>query len=441
MAERSEKLNGTEAGLMIAEAGTRSGSVRVPSSKSQLHRLLILAAASEEGCSIRYDGLSKDIKATADCLRKLGAGIDFSRPGIMDVTPMEEAAPQYGYLPCGESGSTLRFLLPFAGAFGADCGFRLEGRLPQRPLSPLDSELRAHGMSITRASETDTLQLPYDLVRCSGQLMPGTYTMPGNVSSQYISGLLMALPLLGGDSLLEVTGHVESAAYVDITLDVLARAGIEIKRTRNTFEIAGGQRPVMPENMTAEGDWSSAAFFLCMGALSEKGICVEGMNMESCHGDRTVVAIIRRMGALVTAEGDAVTARRGRLHGIDLDASDVPDLVPAIAALAASAEGITRISGAARLRLKESDRLKTTTDMLSALGADIKETADGLIINGKDKLRGGRCSSGADHRIAMAAAVAASACEAPVVIEGASCVSKSYPRFFEDLKHLKVEKA
>ncbi len=427
-ARETGAASGTPETLVLP--GLRSGCVQVPSSKSELHRLLLLAASGVHPVTIEYRGLSRDIEATAACLRGLGASVDQPADGFLRVLPLAKILPQHEPLPCAESGSTLRFLLPFAGSRGIACAFRMEGRLPERPLAPFDEELGKHGMTLRREGNT---------LFCSGQLEAGEYRLPGNISSQYISALLLALPLLGEESVLKVIGPVESAAYIGITLSLLARAGVRVDREGQIYRIPGGQRPNLPEQLQAEGDWSSAAFFLCMGALSEEGICVNGLHPDSPQGDRQVLDILLRMGAVISPEAAGIRVKRGTLRGIEVDASGVPDLVPALAALAAAAEGRTRITGAARLRLKESDRLRTTTEMLSALGADIEETGDGLVINGKERLRGGRCRTAADHRIAMAAAVAACAASEPVLIGDSGCVAKSYPQFFKDLESLEVK--
>ena len=306
--------------------------------------------------------------------------------------------------------------------------FLREGRLPERPLAPLDRELTAHGMAL-RSEGAELF--------CSGQLQSGDYTLPGDVSSQYISGLLMALPRLAGDSTLTVTGKLESAPYVTMTEDALMHAGVFLARRGETWGIPGGQIFSLPEKLRVEGDWSGAAFFLCLGALSERGIAVEGLNMVSSQGDRGVVDILRTMGAEVSLSERGIHVRRGKLRGCVVDAAPVPDLIPAISAVAAAAEGETRIVNAARLRLKESDRLQTTAAMLNALGAEAEELPDGLVIRGKPSLRGGAADPRGDHRIAMAAAVAAAVCRESVVIPGGECAAKSYPRFWEDLETLK----
>jgi len=277
------------------------------------------------------------------------------------------------------------------------------------------------------------------LLRFSGLLRAGDYTLPGNVSSQYISGLLLALPLLPGDSALHITGNIESADYVAMTEDALRKSGVRFDRRGRDYAIPGLQRPALPDGCAVERDWSGAAFFLSMGALSPAGVTLRGMDTASRQGDRRVLDILRGFGAAVTQGPEGLTVRRGTLRGQTVDAAQIPDLVPVLSAVAAVAEGETRIVNAARLRLKESDRLATVAAMLRALGADIRETEDGLRIRGAEALNGGRAASAGDHRIAMSAAVAASACTGPVTVLGAECAGKSYPRFWEDLELLEVK--
>lgn len=406
------------------------GSVRIPSSKSQLHRLLIAAALGSAPIQIGCNGLSDDIRATAACLCAMGAEIVLHENEIT-VSPISRLPAERCILPCGESGSTLRFLLPLCGALGLSATFSMEGRLPQRPLAPLDAQLCAHGMKIVREGA---------LLHVDGLLQNGEFTLAGNVSSQYITGLLLSLPLLRGESTLRVTGTLESAPYIAMTESVLAAADIQIQKTADTWRVFPAQRYTLPPRLCAEGDWSSAAALLCMGALSSDGVRVCGLSADSRQGDREIVRLLREFGAKVTQSADAVAVRRGALHGIIIDAAQIPDLVPVLAALASVAEGTTEITNAARLRLKESDRLAATTAMLRALGADVTERPDGLVIRGKARLSGGTADACGDHRIAMAAAVAACACDAPVTVCGAQSVQKSYPRFWEDLAQLKGAK-
>ena len=254
--------------------GARRGEVKIPASKSQAHRLLICAALGTGETLLRCDGISRDIAATAACLRALGADIR-EEPGCLRVRPIRALPAGECVLPCGESGSTLRFLLPVVGALGARAVFVREGRLPQRPLAPLDAELAAHGM---------TLREEGTLLRCAGKLRSGDYSLPGDVSSQYISGLLLALPLLDGESRLTVTGKRESAAYITMTEQALALAGISIGKHNTGYIIQGGQRGRLPETLEVEGDWSNAAFFLVLGALSPDGVLVRGTDSGSAQG-------------------------------------------------------------------------------------------------------------------------------------------------------------
>ena len=308
---------------------------------------------------------------------------------------------------------------------GVEATFCMEGRLPQRPLAPLDEALMRHGVTLTRDGDTLTV---------SGQLQSGSYTLPGNVSSQYISGLLMALPMLPGDSTLTVTEPVESAAYIAMTEDALRLSGIAFTKCGRVYRIPGGQTAHLPADLSVEGDWSNAAFFLCAGALSPKGVTVTGLNNNSSQGDRAVVDILREFGAQVSVSGDTVTVCAAPLRALTIDANPIPDLIPVLSVVAACAQGETRITGAARLRLKESDRLTTTANLLRSLGGSVEELPDGLIIRGTP-LTSGTVDACRDHRIAMSAAIAASCCG--VTVEGRNCVRKSYPRFWEDYAQLK----
>ena len=410
--------------------GPRTGRVTIPASKSQAHRLLICAALGREPVELVCGGPSADILATAKCLNALGADIQQTAPDRFSVRPIAAAPGAPAQLACGESGSTLRFLLPLVGALGAEGTFVMEGRLPQRPLAPFDSVLKEHGM---------TLHQEGSRLRCGGQLRSGDYTLPGDVSSQYISGLLMALPRLAGGSTLTVTGHMESAGYVAMTEDALRLSGIRFTCEGQSWRIPGGQRCRLPRLCRVEGDWSNAAFFLCAGALSPGGITVEGLSLTSSQGDRAVVDILRAFGAQVMEGDNSVTVRKGALRGITIDAAPIPDLIPALSAVAAAAEGTTYIENAGRLRLKESDRLKSTAALLSALGGQAEEQEAGLVIRGRARLDGGTADPWNDHRIAMAAAVAACACRGPVTVTDSQCVAKSYPRFWEDFQQLKGE--
>lgn len=414
--------------MLTLAPGPRCGCVRIPASKSQAHRLLIEAALGTGETRLICDGLSKDIAATVNCLSALGTQIRMQGDALT-VTPIREVPAGECRLPCAESGSTLRFLLPVVGALGAEAVFVREGRLPERPLAPLDAELRAHGMELFSDGA---------LLHCRGKLYAGAYTQPGNVSSQYISGLLMALPLLEGDSCLSVTGPVESAAYITMTENALRLAGVRYEKQDWSYRIPGRQRGALPARVDVEGDWSNAAFFLAIGALSPQGMKIMGMDRSSAQGDRAVLEILQRFGAETYWDGDDLLIRRGSLRAQTIDAAPIPDLIPVLSVVASVAEGETRIVNAGRLRLKESDRLSSTTALLRALGAAVEELPEGLVIRGREHLTGGKVDSAGDHRIAMSAAVAATACQSPVTVDGETCVQKSYPRFWEDLSALEV---
>ncbi len=422
--------------IQTVQPGMRAGIVRVPASKSTAHRVLIAAALSEKPCEVLCDGVSKDIGATAQCLSALGAGILYeegrcaflTEPVIRDDSRPGEASEEApSDLFCGESGTTLRFLLPLAGALGKKAVFHPEGLLSKRPMGPLVEELERHGVRIRQEDGR---------ISSKGQLLPGEYVLPGNVSSQFISGLLLSLPLLAGDSLLAITGNIESKGYIALTEQVLLQAGVRFEKQEAVYRIPGRQKYRLPEKVTVESDWSGAAAFLCMGALSEAGVSVPGMNLHSSHADEAVLDVLREFGAAVEAGDGLVTVRKREWKPFVMDASDAPDLVPVISAMACAAKGDTRIIHAGRLRLKESDRLQSTAAMIRALGGEASETADGLLIHGTGKLRGGTADPVNDHRIAMAASVAASVCEGPVHILDSECVGKSYPRFFADLEKL-----
>ena len=403
------------------------GEVFAPPSKSMAHRYLICGALSEQS---RVSGLamSEDIKATADCLKALGSRVDFENDTALvgGLCPKEEAQ-----LDCRESGSTLRFMLPLALLGGKEITLTGSPRLMERGAGLYEQMCSEHGLFFENKDGKITVK---------GPLKPGKYSIDGSLSSQYFSGMLFALSTLDGDSELKVKGKLQSRPYVNMTIKALADFGVKIERIPGGFFIPGGQK-FLSRYAAVEGDWSNAAFFLCMGALSPAGVCVEGLHRHSAQGDRAVLDILRKMGAEVTAEEETVTVRRGALRGVTIDARPIPDLIPVLSVLAALAEGETVIEHAGRLRLKESDRLTSTAAMLSALGGQVTELPEGLCIQGVSQLAGGTVEACNDHRIAMAAAVAAGGCRGNVIVRGSECVNKSYPDFWRDLDGLKGAEA
>lgn len=403
------------------------GKIAAIASKSQAHRLMICAAFADRATKIVCAETSQDMDATARALTALGAEFTYLN-GAYTVYPMEMPRGD-AVLDCGESGSTLRFLLPVVGALGVSATFRLHGRLAERPLSPLWEAMEAHGCRLSRPNA--------DEVRCEGRLDGGHWEIAGNVSSQFISGLLLALPLTGEESDIMLTTPLESAGYTDLTVQVLRQFGVEAERTETGWRVPQGRGYRSCGKTAVEGDWSNAAFWLCAGAISDR-VTVEGLSLSSAQGDRAILPILEQFGAKVEISGDAVTVAPDDLRAVEIDARDIPDLVPPLALVAACAQGTTRIFGAERLRLKESDRLQSVADALSAIGAGVEITADGLLIRGS-RLTGGTVDSRNDHRIAMMAAIAACACTRPIVLRGAEAVKKSYPRFWEDYKRMKEE--
>ena len=387
------------------------GSIAAIPSKSEAHRLLICAALADAPTTLPLSASSQDIDATIRCLNAMGADIALS-DGELRVTPIDNP-PARCEADCGESGSTLRFLLPVAGALGIETDFRMHGRLPERPIAPLDRELVRGGCTLTRPER--------DVLRISGKLQPGAYELPGDVSSQYITGMLLALTLLEDESSLAITGKLESASYIGITRRCMASFGANPVPTDDGYRIPGMGRYISPGWMEIGGDWSNAAFWLCVSELPGCKVEVTGLDPDSAQGDRRIVSALAE---LRSSEGECV-----------LDAGDIPDLVPTIAACACAAGKELRVTHAERLRIKESDRIATVRQALNALGGDVSETPDGLIVR-RRKPTGGEVDAAGDHRIAMMAAVASAGCTQEVVIRGAEAVNKSYPGFWRDFASL-----
>lgn len=408
--------------------GGLGGVIAAMASKSRAHRLLLCAALSQQPCKVHCTARSADILATVQCLRALGAQITDTGDGFA-VTPLRrDAIPADALLDCGESGSTLRFLLPVVCALGTPVRLQMAGRLPERPLSPLYEVLTAHGAQLGTPGSNP--------LTAAGPLQGADFTIDASVSSQFISGLLFALPLLGGGHV-TLTGRIESAAYLDMTVEALNLAGVTVVRDATGYSVRGDY--AMSADCRVEGDWSNAAFWLCAGAIGAQPVTVTGLNSLSSQGDRAIVPLLRQFGAAVTESADAVCVAPAPLRGIRIDAAQIPDLVPVLSVVAALAEGETEIYNAGRLRLKESDRLCSTAALLTALGAQVDELPEGLRIHGVSRLRGGEVDAFGDHRIAMAAAIAANAADGAVTVRGAEAVAKSYPDFWSDYQALKEE--
>ena len=382
--------------------GRLTGTITAIPSKSQAHRLLICAAFADTPTVLHCPETNRDIEATAGCLNALGAEIVRTETGY-NVSPVQQI-PGKATLNCHDSGSTLRFMLPVAGALGVDTTFLMEGRLPNRPLSPLWEEMERMGCSLTRPTS--------DTIRCQGKLQAGEYIIDGGVSSQFITGLLLATALIPAESRITLTGKVESRPYITMTQRAMGLFGLGT----NAFVVKGGNPYHSPGELTVEGDWSNGAFFLAAKAL-ENEVTTLNLSPDSPQGDRAVFDLLPALE-----------------NNITISAADIPDLIPILSVVAASKNGAV-FTDIQRLRLKESDRVASVIAMIKNLGGMAEATENTLTVFGTG-LVGGTVDAVNDHRIAMSAAIAATVCAKPVTILGAECVKKSYPHFFEEYRRL-----
>ncbi len=417
----------------LLPAGKCSGETEAIASKSHVHRLLIAAALSNDKSVIVSNIISEDMQATIDCLNALGADIKIQHENIYvnPIAKLKQQKEDKTLLNPRESGSTARFLLPVASVLCKQVSMIGAGKLPTRPFAPLCECMRKNGAVISG----DFIPL-----EVSGGLQAGTYELPGNVSSQYISGLMFALPLVEGDSEVMLITPLESKAYIDITLEVLKQFGIKIAETQNGYHIPGNQVYVTPGELKADGDWSNAAPFLCMGAIAGE-VKMTGLNLDSTQGDKEIISVLEQFGASVLREESSVTVCQKSLKAVRIDVSQIPDLVPVLCIVAGLAEGTTVFENAGRLRMKESDRIATTKALLEVLGVrmSVKEEnhMTNLYIEGIKEYNGGIIDGAGDHRIVMAAAVASLRATAEIEIRGAQAVNKSYPGFFDDFHRIR----
>lgn len=425
----------TDKKIIIPRGLEMSGNVKVISSKSELHRLIICACLSDGGCRIKYNSeLSNDIIATVGCLKTLGAEIIISDGEIeirktLDREYIEKNINENTEIFCNESGSTARFILPIISLF-CKGGATLTGagKLPERPFSDLCRCLEKHG------AEYSSDKLP--IVLKKGINPGGVFEISGNISSQYLSGLLFILPLCPGCRV-KLTTPLESAGYVDMTIDAMKSFGVEITEKDGVYT-AKGRYTTLSDEISSGGDWSNASFFLC--AAGKKGITVEGLKNNSLQPDRKIIEILSGCGYEIKQSENAVhIKRKENIVPFDIDASEIPDSVPVLSVLAASICKTSIIRNISRLKYKESDRVNSVINMINSLGGKAYEGDDCIVIEGKGKLRGGEVDSFNDHRIVMASAVASLICENEVIINGACAHEKSYPDFFKEFFKLTGE--
>lgn len=409
------------------------GEVNIPSSKSMGHREIICAGLAQGVSIVDNISMSKDIEATCRCLKALGVRIEqvpsrYEGRTALKITGSGELKACSSSVDCGESGSTLRFFIPLMALLGSEMKLIGHGKLVSRPLQAYYDIFDEQKLYYT----TENGQLPLTV---NGRLRPGKYTLPGDVSSQFVSGLLFALPLLEGDSELVITSPLESSSYVDLTLSCLKKYGILIENHQHqVYKIKGGQK-YLAQNSIVEGDWSQAAFWLAGGCLGGK-LTLKGMDLDSLQGDKAVLDIMQKMNCRLQTAAE-LKAEASEPQAVVIDASNCPDIIPVLTVLAAVSTGTTKIINAARLRIKECDRLAAMTQELNKIGADITELEDGLIINGRSWLKGdAQVDAWNDHRVAMSLAIAAVKCKAPIILTGAESVQKSYPDFWQDYQQL-----
>ncbi|MEW8955241.1 3-phosphoshikimate 1-carboxyvinyltransferase [Clostridium sp.] len=403
-----------------------NGEVNIPPSKSMAHRAIICASLSNGFSTIENIDLSDDIIATIEGMKSMGAIINIKDKTVM-IQGINTFEKKDITIDCNESGSTLRFLVPISIINENKVRFIGKGNLGKRPLKTYyDIFDEKH---INYNFKENILDLTIE-----GRLKSGEYRVNGNISSQFISGLLFSLPLLEDASRLIITTELESRGYIDLTLSVMKDFGVDIENKRYREFIIKGNQIYKPRNYSVEGDYSQGAFFLCAGAIGNDIKCFR-LNEKSLQGDKEVISILKAMGANIF-NNEYIKAEKDNLKGTIIDGSQCPDIIPILTVVAALSEGVTIIENASRLRIKECDRLKAISTELNKIGANIIEKEDGLIINGASEFTGGEVYSWDDHRIAMALAIASTRCKESLIIRNPMCVKKSYPSFFEDFKAL-----
>lgn len=390
------------------------GTVSAPSSKSYSHRMIIAAALADGISEISNVTDSNDITVTSQAMEALGANV-LSDSGTYTVRGIKTPAAKAD-IDCGESGSTLRFIIPVAAALGTTATLNGHAKLPQRPITPYTREFPKKGVTFEPQSG-----LP---ITVTGKLRAGEYNLEGDVSSQFITGLMLALPLCEEDSAIKLMSPLQSKPYADMTIAALKKFGVDIREMKldglPLYLIKGGQK-YKPCRIAVEGDYSQAAFFFTANALGSE-INVTNLDPDSVQGDKEILNIIASCGK--------------EMNPFTADAGNIPDLVPILAVLGSVTKGQSKIINGARLKIKESDRLVCVANALNAIGGKVTAGDDFLIMDHIDHFTGGEVDSCKDHRIVMAAAIAATASTAPVIIHGAENVNKSYPRFFDDFKSL-----
>lgn len=387
-------------------------------SKSEVQRRLFLSASCDRQVFIPCPSVSKDIDAAVRCLAALGADIEWKDGGFF-CTPFENAK-ESAVIDCGESAAVLRFIIPFAFAAGVK---KLEiithGRLSSRPLEPLIEEMNRHGILCERSA---------DMLRFSGRMSGHDFSIDCSLTSQFLSGILLSLALMGGS--VSVEGECVSTPYIDLTLSVMREFGVEVKLKNGTYT-AYKNKLTAPEVFYSEGDWSTAAPFLTAGIIGDHPVSIGKLHYPSAQADAALIDILSRAGAEFRIEDGCVTALPSELRAFECSVKDCPDIAPLLVIAALSADGTSRVKDVSRLRWKESNRVEETVKLAVLSGGKVYDDEDDIVIEGGKELTGGKEFFCDDHRIAMCAAVAAVLCREPITLTGEECVKKSCPGFFE----------
>ena len=408
---------------IIVKPNSLSGKIKAIPSKTYGHRMIILSALSQKASKLIIDEYNDDLSATLNCIKELGA--EYSIDGeVLTIFPIEKVNSK-PFLNAGESGSTLRFIIPVATALYENTVIDAKGSLKNRPIEPLLDGLSSVGVKFSNKT------LP---IESFGKFVGGDIELPGHVSSQFITGILIAASVLDKDSRIILTSKLESRAYVDVTIDVLKSYGIDVEKNSDGFFVKGGQCLNPPEEVLVEGDWSNAAPFLVAGALHGE-VEITGLNRNSIQGDRVILDTLKSFGAEVSIS-DTIKVKSREKQPLNMDINECPDLLPVLSILACGANGQSIFTGCHRLRIKESDRLTNSMEIINNLGGDAFIKDDSLIVNGSGCLFGGEVKSYGDHRMVMAATIASSIAKEAIEIHGFSAINKSYPRFFKDFKCL-----
>jgi len=402
------------------------GKLRIPSSKSVSHRALICAALSPGICRVSGIDDSRDLRATREALTALGAGFTDLGNGVWEVKGVRERT-ENAIIDCSESGSTLRFMIPIAALLAERAKFIGEGRLPTRPIQTI-----LDVFDQAKTHYTYPGQLPLTTERFT---LPAEFSLDGSISSQFFTGFLLAAPITGEKLTLNIEGKLESEPYVELTREVMEAFGVKVERMETGYQVPAGQA-YKGVDFHVEGDYSQATFWIVAGLIGQNPLCLTGLKKDSTQGDRAVLELTKKMGGKWEWKGDDLWVYPSVTNGIEIDVRDIPDAVPVLSVLAAVSQGETRIVNAARLRIKESDRLQSTTDILKKLGANIVEMEDGLVIQGGAGFTGSDVDAWNDHRIAMSVAIASTRATGEIALTGSESVNKSYPHFWEEFQRL-----